>query len=89
MRPIGGNLSDLVSRPGSSTSACPHPVHLGRLLENNLRKSLAWKKSQRQVAALMSGAFSATTVDGWRKMREAFDLDQTNPDPYEEVEHRE
>lgn len=37
----------------------------------------------------MSGAFSATVVDEWRKMREAFDLDQTKPDPYEEVECRE
>ena len=87
MRPIGGNSSDLVSWLDSFILAYSHPVHLGKLLEKNLRKSLTWKKSQREVAALMSGAFSATIVDGWRKMREAFDLDQTQPDPYKEIDH--
>ena len=34
----------------------------------------------------MSGAFSATVVNEWCEMWEAFNLDQTKPDPYKEVE---
>lgn len=65
-----------------------HPFCLGKFLEKNLRRSLIWKKSQREVATLMSGAFDPDTVGKWRKMRELFDLDQTKPNPYEEVDNR-
>ena len=36
----------------------------------------------------MSGLFDATTVDKWQKMRDEFDLDNSKPNPYEEVENR-
>ena len=89
MHPIGRNSLDLASWLDSFILAYSHLVHLGKLLEKNLQKSLTWKKSQCEVAALMSGAFSTTIVNRWRKMQEAFDLDQTQPDPYEEIDHRE
>ena len=60
----------------------------GMLLDKNLRRSLAWRKSQQEVATLVSGSYPAATVDEWRKMRDAFDLDQTNPNPYKEVDSR-
>jgi len=61
---------------------------LGTTLERNLRRSLAWKKSQQDVAALISGAYSTTTVEKWDKMRNEFDLDNSKPNPYEEVDNR-
>ena len=70
------------------TSPHAHPFYLGKLLEKNLRRSLVWKKSQREVATLMSAAFDSTTVDKWHQMRELFDRDQTKPNPYEEVDNR-
>ena len=60
----------------------------GTALERNLRRSLAWEKSQREVATLISGAYSAATVDKWRKMRDEFDLDNSKPNPYEELDNR-
>ena len=63
-------------------------VALGVSLDKNLRLSLAWSKSQREVATLVSGSYLDATVNEWRKMREEFDLDQSKPDPYEEVDNR-
>ena len=60
----------------------------GKMLERNLCRSLAWKKSQREVATLISGAYSAATVDKWCKMHDEFDRDNTKPNPYEEVDNR-
>ncbi|KAF9789306.1 hypothetical protein BJ322DRAFT_1000561 [Thelephora terrestris] len=57
-------------------------------LEKNLRRSLAWSRSQREVANLVSQSYSPETVDVWRKMRDEFDLDQSKPNPYKEVENR-
>jgi hypothetical protein len=88
MQPIGENFWDLVIDLDVSASPHSHPFCLGKLLEKTLRRSLVWKKSQREVAALMSGAFDPKVVDKWREMRELFDLDQTNPNPYEEVDNR-
>ena len=61
---------------------------LGTLLYKNLRRSLVWSKSQRKVATLVSESYLPTTVDEWRKMRDEFDLDQSKPNPYEEVDNR-
>ena len=36
----------------------------------------------------MSNSYPAETVDEWREMRDEFDLDSTNPNPYEEVDNR-
>ena len=36
----------------------------------------------------MSGSYPAETVDEWREMRDKFDLDSANPNPYEEVDNR-
>ena len=66
--------------------ALTHSFRLGKLLEKNLRWSLAWKKSQRDVADLMSGAFDTATVDKWKEIRDAYDLDNSKPNPYEETE---
>ena len=60
----------------------------GKTLERNLRRSLAWKKSQREVATLISGTYSTATVEKWCKMRDEFDLDNSKPNPYEEVDNR-
>ena len=68
--------------------ARPHLFHSGKLLEKCLRRSLAWKKSQREVATMMSNAFDPATVDKWRKMRDEFDLDGSMPNPYEEPDNR-
>ena len=45
----------------------------GKMLERNLHRSLAWNKSQQEVATLISGAYSAATVNKWCKMRDEFD----------------
>ena len=60
----------------------------GTMLKRNLRQSLAWKKSQREVAALVSDAYPTATVEKWCKMRDEFDLDNSKPNPYEEVDNR-
>ena len=69
-------------------SVHPQLFYSGKLLEKNLRRSLVWEKSQRDIATLMSGAFDAATVDKWRKMREEFDSDHSKPNPYEEHDNR-
>ena len=56
----------------------------GTFLEKNLRQSLAWSKSQREVAMQISESYSAATVDKWRRMRDKFDLDPSEPNPYKE-----
>ena len=60
---------------------------LGTFLEKNLQRSLAWRKSQREIATLMSGSYPVATVDKWRKMRDEFDLDPSKPNPYEEIDN--
>ena len=65
-----------------------HTPFSGTTLKRNLRRSLAWKKSQREVATLISGAYSTATVEKWCKMRDEFDLDNSKPNPYEEVDNR-
>jgi hypothetical protein len=61
----------------------------GATLDRNLRRSLAWRKSQREVATLISESYPAAIVDKWRIMRENFDRDRSKPNPYKEVEERE
>jgi hypothetical protein len=80
-------LREYYYRP-SLISPLSNLFRLGTSLEKSLRRSLAWSKSQREAAKLMSGSFETAIVDSWRKMREAFDLDQTKPNPYEEVDNR-
>jgi hypothetical protein len=36
----------------------------------------------------MSGTYPVSIIDEWRTMRDAYDLDQTKPNPYEEVDSR-
>ena len=62
--------------------------HPGKFLGKNLQRSLAWSKSQRAVANLVSGSYPAETVSEWRKMCEDFDRDPSKPNPYEEVDNR-
>jgi len=62
---------------------------LGVALDRNLRRSFAWKVSQREVANLISASYAPDVVEKWHKMRNDFDLDPTMPNPYEEVENRE
>ena len=59
----------------------------GVLLDRNLRRSVAWKKSQRDVANLISGSYTPDVVNRWYKMREDFDNVFSMPNPYEEVEN--
>ena len=35
----------------------------------------------------MSRSYPAPTVDSWRKMQDEFDLDFSEPNPYEEVDN--
>ena len=55
-------------------------------LDRNLRRSVAWSKTQREVANLISESYPAEAVTKWRKMRDDFDRDSSMPNPYEEVE---
>ena len=66
----------------------PNTFPSGTLLDRNLRRSIAWRNSQQEVATLVSESYPAATVDKWRKMRDEFDLDQKKPNPYEEVDNR-
>jgi len=59
----------------------------GVALDRNLRRSFAWKVSQREVANLISGSYAPDVVEKWHKMWNDFDLDTTMPNPYEEVEN--
>lgn len=36
----------------------------------------------------MSGTYPVSIIDEWRTMRDVYDLDQTKPNPYEEVDSR-
>ena len=47
---------------------------------------LAWSKSQREVATLISGSYVAGVVAKWREMLDKFDHDPSMPNPYKEVE---
>ena len=87
-RPTGRKLWDSVSEPNPRGIRLSYSFYLGKLLEKNLRRSLAWKKSQREVATLMSAAFDTATVNKWREIRDAFDLNDSEPNPYEEVDNR-
>lgn len=58
----------------------------GVLFDKNLRRSVAWKKTQREVATLISGSYPADVVAKWHKMRDAYDNDPNMPNPYEEAE---
>jgi len=88
MRPIGRKCWGFVEYPQLITPYVTNDFPSGILLEKNLRRSLAWSKSQREIATLMSASYPVTTVDEWRKMRDEFDLDQSKPNPYEEVDNR-
>ena len=72
----------------SSGTTVSNALPLGTFLNKNLQVSLAWSKSQRKVATLVSESYSTAIVDEWRKMRDEFDLDQSKPNPYEEVDNR-
>jgi len=61
---------------------------VGKSLDKNLRQSLIWSKSQREVANLISESYPADVVNKWRKMRDDFDRDSSRPNPYEEVNNR-
>lgn len=63
-------------------------LDLGASLERSLRRSLAWSKTQREVATLISGSYSAEVVAKWREMLDNFDRDPSMPNPYKEVEQR-
>jgi hypothetical protein len=60
----------------------------GTSLDRNLRRSLAWKTSQREVADLITSSYEASTIREWQKMRDDFDRDSSKPNPYEEIENR-
>ena len=60
----------------------------GVSLNRNLKQSLAWSKSQREVATLISGSYAAGVVAKWREMLDKFDRDPSMPNPYKEVEER-
>jgi len=61
--------------------------HSGAFLDKNLQRSFTWSKTQRELATLLSASYSDKTVDAWRKMRDEFDLDQSKPNPYEEIDN--
>ena len=84
---IGKSCWDFVSaRPNHSQhNLIPQA---GTFLDRNLRRSLAWKTSQREVADLMSGSYPADVVSKWRGMRDDFDRDPSKPNPYEDVDDR-
>lgn len=87
-RSTGRNFWDFVSIAVLICHVDLNTSFSGKTLERNLRRSLAWKKSQRGVATLISGAYSTATIEKWNKMRDEFDLDNSKPNPYEEVDNR-
>lgn len=56
----------------------------GTFLLKNLRRSVAWSKSQRAFAVAISAKHPEDIIKEWSEMREAFDKDATKPNPYEE-----
>ena len=59
---------------------------LGVSLLKNLKKSLAWSKTQRAVANKAPESLPADTLAQWSTMRQEFDQDRAKPNPYEEPE---
>ena len=57
---------------------------LGKFLLKNLRRSVAWSKTQRTFALAISAKHPPGVLRQWTKMREDFDKDSANPNPYEE-----
>ena len=58
----------------------------GASLDKNLRRSLLWSNSQREVANLICKSHPKELVKTWKQMRDRFDRDSSKPNPYEEVE---
>ena len=57
---------------------------LGAFLLKNLRRSVAWSKTQRSFALAISAKHPTHVLQQWKKMREDFDRDPAKPNPYEE-----
>jgi hypothetical protein len=57
-------------------------------LNKNLKTSLAWFATQREVAMLMSSSYPEAAVSKWTAMRDDFDRDSSKPNPYQEAEQR-
>lgn len=57
---------------------------LGAFLLKNLRRSVAWSKTQRTFALAISAKHPADVLQRWTKMREDFDKDSAKPNPYKE-----
>ena len=62
----------------------PSEIEPGVFLLKNLRRSVAWRNSQRAFATAISGKHSKDVIKEWSKMRDAFDEDPTKPNPYVE-----
>jgi hypothetical protein len=60
----------------------------GTFLLKNLRRSLAWGKSQREAATSLSQNYSKETITEWARMRNKFDKDPKSPNPYKEPKIR-
>ena len=67
-----------------------HPLCLlflpGTSFLKNLQKSLTWSKTQRAIAKKVSECLAPDTLAAWTKLRQDFDQDQKNTNPYEEPE---
>ena len=52
----------------------------------NLQKPLTWSKTQRAIAKKVSECLAPDTLAAWTKLRQDFDQDQKNTNPYKEPE---
>jgi len=60
----------------------------GVFLLRNLRRSLAWGRSQREAATSLSQRYSKETLVMWAGMRDTFDKNSKSPNPYKEPKNR-
>lgn len=70
--------------PPSFSATFTLTTYPGTFLMKNLRRSIRWSKTQRVFAAAISAKHPKSVLERWMKMREDFDHDPKNPNPYVE-----
>lgn len=62
------------------------PVRIGIHFLHSLLKNVRMSHEQRAVATAMGETYKEETLETWRAMVEAWQVDHSNPDPYAEPE---
>ena len=60
---------------------------LGATLASQLQEAIQMKIKHEELLARFTAKFSPDVIDKWTKMIEAWDLDHSKPNPYEEPEN--